>query len=168
MSTQHATQLPHLLQKEPATFVREAEKLVRFYKIYKFENSACRGPNQQTQAGGWADLFLFTGECTQKWGRGCPQLLPLSSYHLNPVGSVISSAAAQQRGQSRRRSGWRWADSLRQPVERAEGLRDEGQESPARISPVLPVWGGVLQMRVSGVASVRPETSNCEQLSMIK
>lgn len=51
--------------------------------------------------------------------------------------------------------------SLRQPVERAEGLRDEGQESPARVPPVLPVRGGLLQEK-SRVSSVS-QTSNGER-----
>lgn len=137
------------------------KKLVRFYKMYKFENSACHGPNQQTRAGGQ------TCFCPQVSAHKREERTPLRCWlsvritWIQTV-SVIRSAAAQQRGQSRRHSGCRWADSLRQPVERAEGLRDEGQESPARIPPVLPVWGGVLQERVGLVWSARPPTARSE------
>lgn len=149
MSTQHDTQLPHLLQKEPAAFVGEAGKkkscdFTKYTSLKKF----CPPRSGPADPGQGDSLFflLSTGECAQKGGErssGPSATAPQFQSRESQSASAIGSAAAQRRSQS----GCRCANSLRQPVQRAEGLRDEGQESSARVSPVLPVWDRVLQER---------------------
>lgn len=113
MSTQHDTQLPHLLQKEPATFVGKAGRkktceILQNIQVWKILPAEVR-----TSRPGQGDLCLSTGGGGGQEGargRSRPQLLLLlSSYHVTPVGSVISSAAAQSikavfRSQQSRRS----------------------------------------------------------------
>lgn len=115
------------------------KKNLRFYKIYKFEKF-CPPRSEPADPVGAGEGVVFVHRWVHtKQAESCR-----CSVHNTSILSV-RWPALQKRSRSRRRSSCWWVDSLRQPVQRAEGLRDEGQESSARISPVLPVWDRVLQ-----------------------
>lgn len=142
MSTQHDTPNGHTCyKKNRPPFVGEGGKEkkleilqnIQVWKILPAEVRTSR-PGRGSEGVVFVHRWVHT-----KQAESCR-----CSVHNTSILSV-RWPALQKRSRSRRRSSCWWVDSLRQPVQRAEGLRDEGQESSARISPVLPVWDRVLQ-----------------------
>lgn len=69
MSTQHDTQLPHLLQKRTGRLCwKSRKKNLRFYKIYKFEKLGLPR-SEPADPGRGTCFFLSTGECAQRGER---------------------------------------------------------------------------------------------------
>lgn len=144
-----------LLHKELPPRDADKDSKSKFYKIYRWESAAAVWTSRLTE--GRRQGLVCTG-CSLIQPTGGTDTSSCSSHHSKffvQRKCLISgrlSLFSRQSWLSKKTvamitGGSRCCSSLREPVESAESLADEVDESSASISPVPQVWRSVLRER---------------------